>query len=265
MAVAYKMTLAAAAGLILSAGTGIVSAGANETAPWSRDIAILFPERGAFGSDKAAERKEADVRKETQALGGLVQGMGLNPAFENAEIFLPENRARRGQYRRILIPRSVLRFSLDMYAGMTRYVRAGGLLISNSSLYDTRHGTGRGFETLGVYVANSARAKAITALLACPLTVGLQTDTALPLNPGIGDHHDAVNNSATPVVVFDGENQYGRVTGRIFLSYKHLEKGACVYFLPNMLLSQPVVRLLVTDIFSAATLEWLTLQERPAP
>ena len=69
----------------------------------------------------------------TECCWKVVKEAGLEPEWVDVDIFLPQNKAQRDQFKRIVIPTSTEWFTIKMYEGMDDYVRSGGLLMTNCS------------------------------------------------------------------------------------------------------------------------------------
>ena len=266
-----RVLLPMLAGCCLTAGAGpadpAAGTAAGAPAPWSRELAIV-----SLASYPLSKAEKAEIR----TLGEFAKTLGLEPAWVDADIFLPEQRAQCRQYRRILIPRHAFCFTPVMYAGMTAYVNDGGLLISNSILYGIDHNGDRKFDgkdgdtpwpgkrscfpTLGVFGHATASITNITVLVECPLSAGLPAGQVLDLGK-ILKTRDTLNKSAEVVITGSGAIRHGEIRGRPFLAYKHAGNGACVFAAPNLQDSHPWIRQIASNCFSRATLGWLTLQE----
>ena len=240
---------------------------ANPT-PWSKDLAIV-----SLDGHKLSKSYTAEVR----ALEKFAEALGLAPEWVNEDIFLPEQHAHCLQYRRILLPRHAFHFTPLMYAGMTRYVTDGGLLISNANLLgidkdgdrefnmdkgDTywpgKHGC---FSTLGVYGHSSVIITNITVEMECLLSAGLSAGQLLDLGQPISTR-ETINKSAEVVITGNGiYNKDTAIRSRPFLTYKHIGNGACIFVAPNLQGKHPWVCQIASNCFSPKTLNWLTLQE----
>ncbi|MGI6087799.1 MAG: hypothetical protein ACOYCD_07665 [Kiritimatiellia bacterium] len=235
--------------------------------PWSKDLAIV-----SLDGHKLSKSYTAEVR----ALEKLAEALGLAPEWVDEDIFLPEQHAQCRQYRRILLPRHAFHFTPLMYAGMTRYVTDGGLLISNSSLLgidkdgdrefnldkgDTYWPGKRGcFPTLGVYGHSSVTITNVTVVMDCLLSAGLPTGQLLDLGQPINTRK-TMNNSAEVVITCNGTYKSDAIRNQPFLTYKHMGNGACIFVAPNLQGKHPWVCQIASNCFSLKTLNWLTLQE----
>jgi hypothetical protein len=202
-----------------------------------------------------------------------VKEIGLEPEWVDVDIFLPQNKAQRDQYKRIVIPTATEWFTLKMYEGMDDYVRSGGLLITNCSciLLDANENykvdkddTTTDFcrdNFLGVRGHASALMGQIKVLQECPLTKGLEANTWIKLGPEMAGR-DTRNCSAEVVIVSDRIKK-GAVAGeQPFLTYKHIKNGACIYLVGQIGDKMDKnVRQIITNALSPETLEWLCLQE----
>ncbi len=262
-----RVLLPILAGCCLAAGAGAADSATGAQPPWSRELAIV-----ALDGYALSKPAKAEIR----ALGELARTFGLEADWVDVEIFLPEQRAQCRQYRRILLPRHAFCFTPVMYAGMTRYVTGGGLLISNAILYGIDHNGDRKFDgkdgdtpwpgkrscfpTLGVFGHATAAITNIAVVLECPLSAGLPAGQVLDLGK-ILHTRDTLNKSAEVVITAGGAIRHGEIRDRPFLAYKHAGNGACIFAAPNLQDSHPWIRQIASNCFSRATLGWLTLQE----
>jgi hypothetical protein len=236
--------------------------------PWSRDLAIV-----SLDNYKLSKTHRAEVR----ALEKFAESLGLAPEWVDEDIFLPEQHANCLQYRRILMPRRALHFTPLMYAGMTRYVTDGGLLICNSILKGIDNdgdrefnldkgdsywaGGKRGcFSTMGVYGHSSVAITNINVEMDCLLSVGLPPGQLLDLERQIHTS-DTLNQSAEVIITGIGTYKSDPIRNRPFLAYKHTGKGACIFVAPHLMENHPCISQIASNCFSVKTLNWLTLQE----
>jgi len=212
-------------------------------------------------------------QRRVEELYQIVGETGISPEWVDVDIFLPENKARRDEYKRIAIPCIANWFTGKMLEGMDDYVKSGGLLITNSSLilldadesYDTK---GRSTATklpserfLGVYGHSHCEMKRIKVQMECPLTEGLKRDLWLDLQMPMGGRE--VHNVSAERVIDSDRVKKDKVAGeQPFLTFKHMEKGACIYLVGQAegqlksMKDENMVQI-IKNIFSAKTLDWL--------
>ena len=243
-------------------------------------VAVVVFSNCVYAAEPAKRTREAGVlslkefslkrshRRATDAQFKWVKDLGLDPVWLPTAIFLPENKAERDTLKRIVVPYHAVCFTPAVTKGMTDYVRSGGLLITFSAMIgiDT-DGDGKtdkqhprtGCPLVGVSINRTAWPTKIRCLTACPLTKGmtlnedivLSSKVALPFPRPAG---------ATIVVTMDGAGYKKRpFEGRPLLSFKHDQKGACIYLgTPS---KEEHIAKLFGNVFSAETLEWLTAGE----
>ncbi len=202
----------------------------------------------------------------------MIQEAGLTPEPVDVDIFLATNRAERNRYRRIFIPPGSEWFSQAMYAGMTEYVRDGGLLITCSGLLlldanaNYRADDGEGIHdyaqntVLGVRASASALIHQLKVVQSCPLTAGLPADGWITLStPASGR---AATTRSAEVAIISDRSQKDRPNGeQPFLTYKHTGRGGCVYLVGTAgKTSDKTLTQLLSNLCSRATLEWLCAQ-----
>ncbi|MDD3926983.1 MAG: hypothetical protein PHT33_10055 [bacterium] len=205
-----------------------------------------------------------------------VRGTSVSPEWVDVDIFLPENKAKRDEYKRIAIPASACWFTQKMFEGMEDYVKSGGLLITNSSLvlldkdnsYDVTSKTSVVTNVpterfLGVDGTMSTEVKRIKVQpeMDCPLTQGLEKGAWIDLQvPMFGR---VIGKVTAEKAIISDYTVKGNVAGeQPFLTFKHLEKGACIYLVGYILTSQESIKdantvQIFKNIFSAKTLDWL--------
>ena len=202
-----------------------------------------------------------------------VKEAGLEPEWVDVDMFLPQNKAQRDQYKRIVIPTATEWFTLKMYEGMDDYVRSGGLLVTNCSciLLDANENYKVDKEDatteycrdnfLGVRGHASALMRQIRVIQECPLTKGLEQNAWITLEKEMAGRQ--TTNHSAEVLILSNRVVRGEAKGeQPFLTYKHIKNGACIYLVGQIGDKMDKnVRQIVANIFSAETLEWLCLQE----
>ncbi|MDD3926150.1 MAG: hypothetical protein PHT33_05785 [bacterium] len=214
--------------------------------------------------------------KAVKELYQVVEETGISPEWVDVDIFLPDNRAKRDDYKRICIPSPAYWFTPKMLEGMEDYVKSGGLLVTNSSLsildkddsYDvnsknvvsTRIPAQR---FLGVYGQKGCTIKKIKIQpeMECPLTKGLEKGTWLDLQMPMAGRVTR-NVSAEKVIVSDCVQKEKVSAEQPFLTFKHLDNGACIYLvgqirMPLKSMNDKNMVQIIRNILSSETLEWL--------
>ncbi|MDD4152851.1 MAG: hypothetical protein PHD91_03950 [bacterium] len=212
-------------------------------------------------------------QRRVEELYQIVEETGITPEWVDVDIFLAENKVKRDEYKRIVIPHTANWFTVKLFEGMDDYVKSGGLLITTSSLlildedesYDIK---GKASLTklpserfLGVYGSSSCEMKKIKVQMECPLTQGLKRDTWLDLQiPMRG--REARNVSAERVIDSDRIRKDKVIGEQPFLTFKHMEKGACIYLVGQIAMPWKNIKdknmvQIIKNIFSAETLDWL--------
>lgn len=234
--------------------------------PRDKEIAVLDYAR------KYQTPSQRTVTEHFKNWVNAIQQAGLAPETVDVGIFLPQNRAERNRFKRIVIPSSAERFTRAMYEGMNDYVRDGGLLITSSGLLllDTNANYQADSSTvitdfaqntfLGVRAHASATMRHIKVLQSCPLTDGLPPGEWIRLDPPCTGR-STVNRSAEVIIVsdrFKGDRPDGE---QPFLTVKHYGRGACIYLVGQLgkTPDKTVVQIL-KNACSSATLEWLCAQ-----
>ncbi len=227
------------------------------------------------------EYKKFEVKDNaTKPLFDAISSFGYSPEWVSMDIFLPENKTERDNYKRIVISATNVWFTPEMYEGMTNYVESGGLLITNSSLFlvDTNRNYKSdagdttfkdGFETVGVYGHSSIYMTKFKVELACPLTEGIPVGEWLELEEKLSGKI-TTNKSATVLII--GERWSDRWEkpdykgwppkgNQPFLTFKHLGKGACIYIVPIIgSAKNKYISIILKNCLSKKTLEWLTTE-----
>lgn len=231
-----------------------------------RDIGIL---------DYAKKYEVKSKRAADEALKswiGLIQKTGLTAETVDVDIFLPSQRTERNRFRRLFIPQGAEWFSKAMYEGMNEYVRDGGLLITGTGLllldananYRADDGstlTDFARETfLGVRAHASATMHRLKVVQSCPLTAGLSADAWITLETTFSGRETTAKSAE--VIIISDRSKKDEVEGeQPFLTYKHSNRGACVYLVGTS--GKPSDKILVqlmSNICSRATLDWLCAQ-----
>ncbi|HDN84305.1 MAG TPA: hypothetical protein ENG47_00935 [Candidatus Aerophobetes bacterium] len=232
---------------------------------------------------KKFEWKDADwyYKHYTIPLFNAIKDLGYSPEWVSMDIFLPENKTERDKYKRIVISSAGIWFTPEMYEGMTDYVKSGGLLITNSSLFlvdanrnykldEEDTSIKNGFETVGVYGHASVSMNKIKVEVACPLTEGLPIGEWIELKTS---GRVTTNKSANVLIIaeryskkWDDPDYKGWKPpkgNQPFLTYKHLGKGACIYIVPVLdrnSLKNKYLSIILKNALSKKTLEWLTTE-----
>ena len=231
--------------------------------PRDRPIALL---------DHAA-RFETTNKRSTLALRDAclkaLRALDFQPELVDVDILLPQNKAQRDRFQRIVIPAGADYYSQAMFEGIDDYVRSGGLLISGSSAVlvdrnanhraDAEDSTGDYAKNhfLGVQGHASATMPQIKVLQACPLTEGLKLDEWIALDPpAVG--RETRNFSAEVLITATRVKKDRPDTQQPFLTYKHQGRGACIYLVAqvNTKVDDQVLQLL-RNCCSEKTLRWL--------
>ena len=104
----------------------------------------------------------------------------------------------------------------------------------------------------------------IKALAACPLTQGLTPGEWLTLSQPVAGRRTR-NLSAEVVILADQHLASGATGEQLFLTYKHLDRGACIYLVGQLGVladpADPALRQVFANLVSPQTLDWLCLQE----
>ena len=199
--------------------------------------------------------------------------VGLQPETVSPDLFLRPNWPERDRYRRLVVPVGAEYFSQAIHEGMEDYVRQGGLLITSVSMilqdkdadYVITDQDGiadfASEGVVGVHGQQTARMSRIKALAACPLTQGLAPGEWVTLSQAVAGRRTR-NLSAEVVILSDRELASGATGEQPFLTYRHLDRGACIYLVGQIgTLDDPVLRQVFTNLVSPQTLDWLCLQE----
>jgi hypothetical protein len=249
-------------------------------------VAMIFLASAASGGERSKEvaiidylQKYSDTpskkscAKAAEYCLKAVKDTGLSPEWVDVDIFLPQSKADRDKYKRIVIPTATEWFTMKMYEGMDDYVKSGGLLITNCALLlldanenykvdekDAITDFARD-NFLGVRGHAGALMRKIKVLQECPLTKGLQTNVWINLEHEMSGRE--TRNCSAEVVIISDRIQKGAEKGeQPFLTYKHMEKGACIYLVGQVgEIKDKNILQIISNIFSQETLEWLCLQE----
>ena len=201
-------------------------------------------------------------------LGLKKKGVAVEPV--TMDIFLPAKKSERDRYKRLYIHAGAHWFTPAMYDAMEDYVRSGGLLVTNSSIFgiDTNgdYKLGRedtwmknpGNKTLGVSGSGTAYMTKMRVEVACPLTAGLERGGWVPLAKKIVGRK--ARNYGAKVVVTSDRIYKGKPAGtQPMLTYRHAGKGACIYIVPHMS-DEPHMKTILDNVLGKETLDWLTTQ-----
>jgi len=202
-----------------------------------------------------------------------LQALDLKPEMVDVDIFLPEHKAERDQYKRLVITCHTDWFSQKIYEGMNDYVKSGGLLVTNSSLvledkdgdYQIEEGEGitkyPAKTFLGAEGTQSLYMTKVRSLKECPLTEGLKTGEWIELKSKTAGR---LLRRVTAEVIIESDTIYRGKPSRdqAFLTYKHQDKGACIYLVGQVSRTDdPTMLQILRNIFSDKTLDWLCMQE----
>jgi len=231
--------------------------------PRDRAIALL---------DHAARFETSNKRStlaSRDACMKVLRSLNLEPELVDVDIFLPQNKARRDAFKRIVIPSGADYYSQAMFEGIDDYVRSGGLLISNSSAVlvdrnanykaDEEDSAGDYAKThfLGVHGHASATMPQIKVLQACPLTEGLKLGEWIVLAPATAGR-DTRNHSAEILVTATRTKKDRPAGEQPFLTYKHQGRGASIYLVGQISdKGDERIRQILRNCCSEKTLRWL--------
>jgi len=213
----------------------------------------------------------------TKYLFDTISNLGFKPEWIEMDIFLPENKAERDRYKRIIISSAGIWFTPEMYEGMADYVKSGGLLITNSSLIGIDMNRNykldeedkyQANEIVGVFGHASTQMNKILVEIECPLTKGIPKGEWIPLETKVSGRV-TTNKSATVLIIaeryhpgWDDPNYKGWKPpkgNQPFLTFKHSGKGACIYIVPVLgSAKDKYLSIILKNCLSKETLEWLT-------
>lgn len=213
-------------------------------------------------------RTDAKYKNYTLPLFNAIKELGYTPEWVSMDIFLPENKAERDKYKRIVISCACAWFTPEMYEGMTDYVKNGGLLITNESLFgidanrNYKNDEGDtymkgGNPLVGVYGHSSVYMTKIKVESVCPLTEGLTSETWIELGEKIAGRR-AINKGAYILIISDSIYKEQPSNNQPFLTFKNSGKGACIYIVPNLgSVKNKYLSIILKNSLSEKTLEWL--------
>jgi len=245
--------------------------GAAAAAPRTNEVGIVrYLDRYTFAD--SAKGRERGVKNAADAIYARIKEIGLTPEWVDPDIFMEQRRGERDRFKRIVIPSAGEWYSRAIHEGMNDYVQNGGLLVVNMSLVcedngDYVIGSKGGATTkypgdtfLGVFGHATANMTRIKAVAANALTRGLTVDEWITLEETMGGRKTR-NISAEVVVISDHQTKTGKTVEQPFLTFKHQNKGACIYLVGQVgALTDKTVRQIFRNIFSNETREWLCLQ-----
>jgi hypothetical protein len=218
-------------------------------------------------------QSERSGKKIVKLFLAQLKALDLKPEMVDVDIFLPERKAERDQYKRIAITCHTDWFSKKLYEGMNDYVKSGGLLVTNSSLVledkdgDYQIEDGEGITKypaqtfLGAEGTQSVYMTKIRAPKESPLTEGLKAGEWIDLKSKMAGR---LVRKATAEIIIESDTIYRGKPHRDqpFLMFKHQDKGACIYLVGQVSRTDdPTVLQILRNIFSDKTLDWLCMQE----
>ena len=254
-------------------------------------VSLVFIGNGLAGRDKEVgvveykkfKWKNANYyyKTYTKPLFNTIKDLGFSPEWVSMDIFLPENKTKRDRYKRIVVSAAGLWFTPEMYEGITDYVKSGGLLITNSSLFlvdadrnyrldegDTQ--IKNGFRTVGVYGTASVFMTKIKVEVACPLTKGIPAERWIELEEKLPGRVTTNRSAVVLLIAKRWSDKWGKSNykgwkppkgNQPFLTFKHSGKGACIYIVPVLGPAKAkYLSIILKNSLSKKTLEWLTTE-----
>ena len=255
----------------------VTMAMALAAALWGAAVAAPRPKQAGvvdWTSCYKSEKGERGAKAGLKAMEDRLKEIGVKAERVSPDIFLPENKAKRDQFQRIVVPSGAEWFSRAIHEGMNDYVRSGGLLVTNVAMIledsdgdyvigdkDAKTTEYPAKSFVGVHGQQSARMRRLKALAECPLTRGMKEGVWVEMTEPMAGRN-VRNQSAEVVILSDREMKGRKASEQPFVTFKHQQNGACIYLVGQVgELRDPVARQVFRNVFSGETLEWLGLQE----